>query len=411
MDDGHIYSEHGDALNDSEICFTINLNESEFSKTIDVSDGDGCNITLVDQSTSTTSSADDGCLHHLMLMHSVLENWLVHSILHSPNHRLSWVEVLSLLRSTTSSLLLSWYMTRGPEGLFHYFTSNLPGSVIICHNHANKNTTASQSTPPITITMSSNVDHLEQVDQVALRDTETTEHYGGILERTSELIATTSSTHFLPEIDSVYCGKNLERVDNAISRDSNSKSFGSFITFQSYLDTNSMDSCSIKNEFDDDDDDDDEYIADIRDVLSITIDKSSVAHDDQYSMVDEESGDDESTVRLSPTESPDYKNYSMNEFIFYPETVRWYHCQWKQNITIWLLNLLQERSSMKVWYEFVVMEFMNTFGVASTTHVMHWISKEIPDVTIARSSYDCELYVYQSCNYKLLQNILLEINS
>ena len=402
MEDGLSISEYEEASNDTEVYFTINLNHVVAYQNQISTNAEDYNDTLDDQ--SITTSDDDASIDDRYLMNIVLEDWLVHSIRRSPNQRLTWKEVLSLFRKTKSSLLLSWYMSRGPEGFFSYFTSTLPGSAIICHNFVSYKTSTKQSTPPTTSTRSSNNDDLEHDGN---SDTESAAFNSENAAMSSDLVVTkTSSLHFLPRVDTVDRDNNMDHLrtnDNSIPMDSNSKSFGSFITFQSYLDTNSMETSSIQNDFDDYD----ENFVGICDLHSMENDEVPLANDDQYCNFDEETeGDESSTNPLSPAESPDYKNYSMKEFMLYPESVWCYdliYNQAKQNLTSWLLNLLRESSSIKLWYDLVAMELETTFGISSTPHLVHWIDKEIADVTISKSNYDGELYVYQTSSHTLLQ--------
>ena len=97
--------------------------------------------------------------------------------------------------------------------------------------------------------------------------------------------------------------------------------------------------------------------------------------------------------------------------MMYPVTIHCYYTSsyhWKQQIPTWLLNSLRESPSIKLWFNVVEMEFMNTFGITTSTQnlLLSWIENELPDFTIMTSTYDGELYLYETSTYSQLNTIL-----
>ncbi len=383
MEDGCTLSEHEEA-NDADIYFTINLTHKE-DHNANVEDVGNVNDDASDGQ-SITNSVDDGSIDDRKLMHVVLEDWLVSSLRNSPDQRLTWDEVLSRYRTSKSALLQSWYMSQGPEGLFYYFTTLLPGSLFICHNYVNCKTIISHSTPPTTISRTSSTNH-EQAGCDTIRIAEK--------DASNENTKVNSLGIGITPTDSADLDANAECIRTSDNL--------SFISYHSYACTHSMETLSIQN----DDEDYDENLVDFRDTYSIDSEDLSDTLDDQYCDYDEESQSNESIMSLSPMESPDYKNYSMKELMLYPGSVWSYNIvenHWKHYVAMWLLNVFKMNSSLKLWYDFVALEFMNTFGVTSASILLNWIDiKDIAGVAISKSTYDGELYVIQSSTLVQLQ--------
>lgn len=374
MEDESTLSEHEEA-NDTDIYFTLNLTGKE-DHNANVQDvGNVSDGTSDDQ--SITNSVDDEQIDNRNIMHVVLEDWLVSALRDSPDQRLTWDEVLSQYRTSKSALLQSWYMSQGPERLFHYFSTLLPGSLLTCHNYISYKTTMSHSTPPTAITRTPSTNRDEQAGcdtiRIAERDTSIENSKGISLEI---VIASADSADLNANAGYIRTSDNF-----------------SFTSYHSYAYTHSLETLSVQNN----DDDDDENIIDFGDAYSIDSDNLSGALGHQYCDITQSN---KSIVRLSPMESPDYKNYSMQEVLLYPGS-GWFNNivenHWKHYVTMWLLNLFKVNSSAKLRYDFVAFEFMTTFGTTSASILLKWVDKkDIAGVAFSKSTYDGELYVVRS---------------
>ena len=377
MEDESTLSEHEEA-NDTDIYFTLNLTGKE-DHNANVQDVDNVNDGTSDDQ-SITNSVDDGQIDNRNIMHVVLEDWLVSALRDSPDQRLTWDEVLSQYRTSKSTLLQSWYMSQGPERLFHYFTTHLPGSLLTCHNYKSYKTTMSHSTPPTTITRTSSTNRDEQAGcdtiRIAERDASIENSKGISL---GIVIASTDSAGLDANAECRRTSDNL-----------------SFISYHSYAYTHSLETLSIQNN----DDDYDENMIDFGYTYSIGSDDLSGSLGHQYCDYDDASQSNKLIMRLSPMESPDYKNYTMQELMLYPGS-GWSNNivenHWKHHVTMWLLSLFKLNSSAELRCDFVAFEFMTTFGTTSASILLKWVDKkDIAGVAFSKSTYDGELYVVRS---------------
>jgi hypothetical protein len=367
----------------------------------------------------------------------ILDEWLFDAILASPNQRLTWDEVVSKCCTTTSSLLTTWYMVHGPDGLYKYYTSQFTSSntKIICHDYTTKVTasqnydTTSRTTASLTTnTKTTNNEYRSDDEYYDNNDVVNEQHeipnvnvptsFPNIIidNRTDFENSSIEELVNVPtSVQSTDTSKHTTHMNdntpppvnnNLLSRDSRSTSFDSFLSFSSHLDIATR---STQNDYfdyflDDDDGIDQESNIVERKTNSCNVSIAFNRQDTQYIQCEkselEENNIAQPIVDLSLVQSFDIKNNTFKEWMLCSKIGQTWHndidSTWKQCIKNWLLKLLESNSTQGLWYNYVQMELWNVFGIEIPDLVL-WIENEVPDVSVILNNHDGELYVQYHC--------------